>query len=442
VVGKFERQPHCGRKRGLELPGLAWQQSPGAQAERVTKGNLTVKLPRLVIVARHEQGALGAEPDGLAAGALQLTREPRPHHGRAQPQRQQAPPTLAELDLRHGCQHAGGDARRSLPGPFALEQHHIQATLAPAPGDGEADNAGAHHDEGGCPWTLGHAIEASPTRWPRGEVRRPRARLRPRPRPRVRPRPHGAGAARSRTRGHSYRVDWGGSVRQPGDAGSRAAAVVERPTSVSGRRPGARACWACGATELGRHRGAALGPGGLAGRVAPAPPRGRARADHLWSGVGDRARSSVLRPGPGEHRLRRRPAAAAARAGWHLGGVSEPPPMILPQIRIARAHWVLGALFLTIILEEYLPVAGRDGRVARSRSLVVPWALMLGGVGVWATTVFADIVHDMLVHTLWGDVLFAGGALELARRRGVYERAWLDGVLPAVFLSCGVLFIV
>jgi hypothetical protein len=116
--------------------------------------------------------------------------------------------------------------------------------------------------------------------------------------------------------------------------------------------------------------------------------------------------------------------------------------MILPQIQIARAHWVLGALFLAIILEEYLPLVGRDGRVARSRSLIVPWALMLGGVGVWATAVFADIVHDMPVHILWGDVLFAAGALELARRRGVYERPWLDGVLPLTFLSCGILFIV
>jgi len=81
--------------------------------------------------------------------------------------------------------------------------------------------------------------------------------------------------------------------------------------------------------------------------------------------------------------------------------------LILPQIQIARAHWVLGALFLAIILEEYVPLLGRDRRRLQSRSLLVPWALMLGGVGVWATTVFADIVHDMLVHTLWGDVLFA-----------------------------------
>jgi hypothetical protein len=116
--------------------------------------------------------------------------------------------------------------------------------------------------------------------------------------------------------------------------------------------------------------------------------------------------------------------------------------MILPQIQIARAHWVLGALFLAIILDEYLPLVGRGGRLARSRSLVVPWALMLGGVGVWATAVFADIVHDMPIHVLWGDVLFAAGALELARRRGVYERPWLDGVLPVAFLSCGALFIV
>jgi hypothetical protein len=116
--------------------------------------------------------------------------------------------------------------------------------------------------------------------------------------------------------------------------------------------------------------------------------------------------------------------------------------MILPQIQIARGHWLLGALFLAIILEEYVPLIGRDGRPARSRSLVVPWALMIGGVGVWVTVVVADVVHDMLVHFLWGDILFAAGALELARRRGVYERPWLDGVLPFAFLSCGVLFIV
>jgi len=116
--------------------------------------------------------------------------------------------------------------------------------------------------------------------------------------------------------------------------------------------------------------------------------------------------------------------------------------MILPHIQIARGHWALGALFLVIVLEEYLPRRGRDGRQGRSRSQLVPWALMLGAAGVWATTVFADVVHDMLIHTLWGDILFAAGALELARRRGVYERPWLDLVLPLAFLSCGVLFIV
>jgi hypothetical protein len=116
--------------------------------------------------------------------------------------------------------------------------------------------------------------------------------------------------------------------------------------------------------------------------------------------------------------------------------------MVLPQIQIARAHWVLGALFLAIVLEEYLPLVGRDGRVVRSRSQVVPWALIIGAFGVWATVVFADVVHDMLVHFLWGDILFAAGALELARRRGVYDRPWLDFVLPLTFLSCGVLFIV
>lgn len=116
--------------------------------------------------------------------------------------------------------------------------------------------------------------------------------------------------------------------------------------------------------------------------------------------------------------------------------------MILPQIQIARAHWILGALFLAIILDEYLPLVRSDGGAARSRSLVVPWALLIGAVGVWATVVFADVVHDMLVHFLWGDILFAAGTLELARRRGVYERPWLDNVLPLAFLGCGVLFIV
>jgi hypothetical protein len=115
--------------------------------------------------------------------------------------------------------------------------------------------------------------------------------------------------------------------------------------------------------------------------------------------------------------------------------------VILPQIQIARAHWLLGALFLAVILEEYVPLISGDGRPVRSRSLLVPWALMLGAVGVWATSVFADVAHDILVHALWGDILFAGGALELARRRGVYERPWLDGVLPVVFLSCGGLFL-
>lgn len=115
--------------------------------------------------------------------------------------------------------------------------------------------------------------------------------------------------------------------------------------------------------------------------------------------------------------------------------------MTLPHIQIARAHWGLGALFLAIILEEYAPLVGRDGRPQRSRSLIVPWGLMLGAVGAWATVVFADNVHDMLIHSLWGDILFAAGALELARRRGVYERVWLDLVLPLAFIGLGALFI-
>ena len=97
---------------------------------------------------------------------------------------------------------------------------------------------------------------------------------------------------------------------------------------------------------------------------------------------------------------------------------------------------------MAIVLEEYLPLRPGRGSDGRARSVVIPWALMLGGAGVWATCVFADVVHDMLVHFLWGDVLFAGGALELARRRGVFDRPWLVWVMPFVFLSCGALFMV
>ena len=83
--------------------------------------------------------------------------------------------------------------------------------------------------------------------------------------------------------------------------------------------------------------------------------------------------------------------------------------VILPQIQIARAHWILGALFLAIILDEYLPLVGSPGRAVRSRSPLVPCALIIGAVGVWATVVFADVVHDMLVHFLWGDIVRKAG---------------------------------
>jgi membrane protein CcdC involved in cytochrome C biogenesis len=125
-----------------------------------------------------------------------------------------------------------------------------------------------------------------------------------------------------------------------------------------------------------------------------------------------------------------------------MAAVQEPTPVILPHIQIARAHWLLGALFLAIVLEQYLPLLRSDGRPVESRTVVIPWMLMIGGVGVWATTVFADVVHDMLIHTLWGDILFGAGALELVRRRGAHERPWLERVLPVAFVGTGVLFIV
>src|SRR5436305_11198948 len=169
----------------------------------------------------------------------------------------------------------------------------------------------------------------------------------------------------------------------------------------------------------------------------------RTGADRRRAPVGDLPRARVLRTGSDRSGVRPGPAATAARAGRALAHVPEQERLVvLPQIQIARAHWVLGALFLAIILEEYVPLVGRDGRRVRSRSLLVPWALMLGAVGVWATTVFADIVHDMLVHTRSGDILVVAGALELARRRAMDERPWLSWARAVAVLSCGALTLV
>src|SRR5205085_412047 len=127
------------------------------------------------------------------------------------------------------------------------------------------------------------------------------------------------------------------------------------------------------------------------GALGPAPRASRTCADRRRDRLGARTRPALLRHGPDGGRVRPRPAAAAAPARRCLADVSEPFAVILPQITIARAHWILGALFLAIIVEEYVPLVGRDGGRVRSRSLLVPWALILGAVGVWATTVFADI---------------------------------------------------
>src|SRR5205807_10382887 len=100
----------------------------------------------------------------------------------------------------------------------------------------------------------------------------------------------------------------------------------------------------------------------------PTPPGRRARADRCGPVVGNSSRPRVLRLDSHPSGLRPRPAATATCAGGYLALVSEPSSVILPQIQIARAHWVLGALFLAIILEEYVPLVGRDGRPLRSRS--------------------------------------------------------------------------
>ena len=141
-----------------------------------------------------------------------------------------------------------------------------------------------------------------------------------------------------------------------------------------------------------------------------------------------------------------------------IGYDLDQPPLLLcssasgscigPAAGDAPAHsdraWALGS-------RRVVPGDRSRGVLASDRSRRLPGAVAVVGGPVGADARRGRRVgHDGVRRRgarhvdplLWGDILFAAGALELARRRGVYDRPWLDKVLPVAFLSTGALFIV
>jgi len=106
---------------------------------------------------------------------------------------------------------------------------------------------------------------------------------------------------------------------------------------------------------------------------------------------------------------------------------------------VARAHWLFGALFLVMVLEELGPPAIRS--LSGRASLAFPVVLLLAGVSMWGAAVFGNTAIDAVVHSLWGDVLIAAGVLDLQRRRGRLHAAWGPLVLPVAIGLCGALFL-
>jgi hypothetical protein len=113
--------------------------------------------------------------------------------------------------------------------------------------------------------------------------------------------------------------------------------------------------------------------------------------------------------------------------------------MSISGLEVARAHWLFGALFLAMVLDE----VGSTLEVGTTRrpSYYLPLVLLLAGAGMWGASVFANSVIDAVVHSLWGDVLLAAGSLELQRRRGRLRAWWGPLVVPIAVAVCGGLFL-
>jgi hypothetical protein len=106
---------------------------------------------------------------------------------------------------------------------------------------------------------------------------------------------------------------------------------------------------------------------------------------------------------------------------------------------VARAHWLFGAIFLAMVLEELGPHLMRS--VSGRASFAFPVVFLLAGVSMWGAAVFGNTAIDAVVHSLWGDVLIAAGVLDLQRRRGRLHASWGPLVLPAAIGLCGALFL-
>jgi hypothetical protein len=114
--------------------------------------------------------------------------------------------------------------------------------------------------------------------------------------------------------------------------------------------------------------------------------------------------------------------------------------MSISGAEVARAHWLFGALFLAVVLEELGPplMQSRAGRA----SYAFPVILLLAGASMWGAAVFGNTAIDAVVHSIWGDVLIGAGVLDLQRRRGRLQTAWAPLVLPLAIGICGALFLV
>ncbi|HMC36286.1 MAG TPA: hypothetical protein VKK30_00300, partial [Actinomycetota bacterium] len=77
--------------------------------------------------------------------------------------------------------------------------------------------------------------------------------------------------------------------------------------------------------------------------------------------------------------------------------------MTISGSEVARAHWLFGALFLVMVLEELGPPAIRS--LSGRASLAFPVVFLLAGVSMWGAAVFGNTAIDAVVHSLWGDVL-------------------------------------
>ena len=104
---------------------------------------------------------------------------------------------------------------------------------------------------------------------------------------------------------------------------------------------------------------------------------------------------------------------------------------------VARSHWLFGAFFLAMILDEL----GSSWQGLESTSYAFPTVFLIAGAGMWGAAVFANSVVDAVVHSLWGDVLLATGVIELQRRRNRLARPWARFAVPAAIVVCGALFL-